>query len=125
MNDLRIQRIIYAALLITLAIYFILVWILGQQNASRSFQEALRLPIVVPLYVIGVVTFAMAFFMRARLHERGAPPRMRNIVFWALLESIGIYGLVVAFVYQDWRLMVPPLMLSILGFAVSFPQQEV
>jgi hypothetical protein len=125
MNDLRLQRIIYAALLIALAIYFIIVWIFGQQNALRSFQEALRLPIVFPLYAIGGVTFAMAFFMRARLHERGAPTRLRNIVFWSLLESISIYGVVVAFLYQDWRLMAPMLMLSIIGFAISFPQQEV
>jgi FtsH-binding integral membrane protein len=125
MNELRPQRIIYAALLIALAIYFVLVWTLGQQNASRPFQDAVRQPIVIPMYAIGAATFAIAFFIRARFRERRVPPRVRNIVFWALLESISIYGVVLAFLYRDWRLMAPPLMVSILGFAMSFPQEEV
>ena len=61
--------------------------------------------------------------MRARFRERGAPSRLYNIVTWALLEATTIYGLVLAMVAFDWRLLIPPAMLTILGFTLTFPQE--
>jgi uncharacterized integral membrane protein len=121
---MKIERIIWTALLAVVLIYVLVAFMIAQRNANQPFADALHHQMVLPLYAIGAVTFGIAFFMRARLREQGRPRRMYNIIGWALFESVTIYGLVLAFIAFDWRLIVPPAMLTILGFVVTFPQEE-
>ena len=120
---MRIERIIWAALLASIFIYILIVFMVAQRNAGQPFSEALHHQMVLPLYAIGAVTFGMAFFMRNFFRERGRPSRVYNIIGWALFEATTIYGVVLAFIAFDWRLVIPPAMLTILGFAVTFPQE--
>jgi hypothetical protein len=47
-----------------------------------------------------------------------------NILPWALFESVTIYGVVLNLILVDWRLIVAPAMLTILGFVVTFPKSS-
>jgi FtsH-binding integral membrane protein len=121
---IKIERIIWSALLATIFIYIGVAYMIAQRNAAQPFSESLRHQMVLPLYAIGAVTAVIAFFMRARFRERGAPSRLYNIITWALLEATTIYGLVLAIIAFDWRLLIPPAMVTILGFVVTFPREE-
>lgn len=122
---MKIERIIWSALLASIFIYIMVAFMTAQRNAAQPFADALHHQMVLPLYAIGAVTAVLAFFMRARFRSRGAPRRLYNVVTWALLEATTIYGLVLAMIAADWRLLIPPAMLTILGFVVTFPQEEI
>ncbi len=123
-QDIRLQRIIFAALLIAVAMYSAIAFIMGRQNAGKPLAEEFRNPLVVPIYIVAAITFVVAIVLRARFRERQLPMRMTNIVFWSLLEAITIYGLVLSFVCKDWRLIVGPAFLTALGFILTFPQEQ-
>jgi hypothetical protein len=123
-SAMKIERIIWAALLAAVVIYVLVAFMVAQKNAAPPFADALHRQMVLPVYAIGAVLFVIAFFLRARFRERGAPRRLRNIIAWALFEAVTIYGLVLALTASDWRLIVPPAMLTIIGFVVTFPQEE-
>ncbi len=120
---MKVMRIIWAALLGATLIYCLVAFMVAQKNAGRPFVDAVHDQRVQVVYAIAVITFAAAFFMRARDRERPTPVPVANIICWALFEAVTIYGLVLAFIALDWRLIVPPEMLSILGFVMTFPQQ--
>jgi F0F1-type ATP synthase membrane subunit c/vacuolar-type H+-ATPase subunit K len=121
--ELKIERIIWAALLVSIAIYGHVAFLVGRKNAGRPFGDELRDPRVMILYALCALTFPIAFVMRAWLRERGAPRRLYNIIGWALFESITIYGLVPALILSDWRLIAAPAALSISGFILTFPSE--
>jgi hypothetical protein len=62
--------------------------------------------------------------MRNWFREKGRPRRLYNIIAWALFEATTIYGLVLALIAFDWRLIVAPAMLTIIGFVMTFPQES-
>ena len=123
-NQVMVQRVIWAALLVAVVVYCLIAFMLGQTNAAQPFAENFRDVFVKMMYAVAIVMFGVAFFMRARLREMGRPPRLYNIVCWALLESVTIYGLVPAFTHHDWRLVAGPAMLSIAGLVMTFPQAD-
>jgi MFS family permease len=124
MNELRTLRVIFAALLMSIAIYIFVVWTVAKKT-ELPFETRLSDPVVQFLYAASAVFFVVAFVFSNWMRDRGRPRRVVYIVRWALLETVTIYGLLAAFTRLDWRLIVPPAMLSILGFALSFPQEEV
>ena len=117
--ELLRQRTIYGALMFSIVIYIFMAFMAARQNASLPFGDQIRLPLVIPFYGIGVLFFAAALFVRARLSSR-----VRNIVCWALLEVMVVFGLLASFLYHDWRLILPPAMVAILGFLLTFPRAE-
>ena len=121
---MKIERIIWVALLASICMYVYIAFLVGQRNAGLPFEQSLHHQMVVPLYAIGAVTFGMAFFIRSLFRGPGKPRRLYNIVGWALFESVTIYGLVLALLLADWRLIVAPALLTILGFALTFPSEE-
>jgi F0F1-type ATP synthase membrane subunit c/vacuolar-type H+-ATPase subunit K len=123
MNELRPLRIIFAALLGSIGIYCFVAWMVAKRT-DVAFDNRLKDPLVQVFYVLSATIFVIAFVVSTWLRGRGRPRRLVYIVRWALLESVAIYGLVAAFVRFDWRLIIPPAMLSILGFALSYPQEE-
>ncbi|HYS56204.1 MAG TPA: hypothetical protein VER58_20790 [Thermoanaerobaculia bacterium] len=119
----KIERIIWAALFASILIYCLIAFTIAQRNAQRPFQAALHDEFTIILYSISALTFVAAFFTRARFRERGAPRRLYNIIAWALLESITIYGFILALVRMDWKMILPPAALTIAGFIITFPHQ--
>ena len=108
-------RIIYFALITSTFVYAIVIWVvLGKRQPEGTFDQALRRPMVLPLVVISLATFAVAFALR----------RQPWITRWAITESIIIYGLVGALLTHDWRVFVFGWLLSLIGFALAFPRAE-
>ena len=122
-GEMRMQRIIWAALFGSILLYCFVAFTVAQRNAQRPFETALHDQFTIILYSIGALTFAAAFFMRGWLRERGRPLQMYNVVGWALLESVTIYGLVLALMTMDWRMIALPAALTIAGFIITFPQE--
>jgi len=85
-----------------------------------SFDEVLRQPIPAALYVIALATFAIAFVIPRIIKHRDAA----FITSLALFEACAIYGLLAAFLTQDWRLYLAPWVLALIGFASRFPSDE-
>ena len=119
---MRVERIIWAALLFSIFMYIVIAYIIAQRNATVPFEQALHHQMVLPLYAIGALTFVMAFVVRGYFRAKGRPSRVYNIIGWALFEASTIYGLVLALIAFDWRLLVPMAALTIVGFAVTFPR---
>ena len=119
-----LQRAIWAALLIAVVVYCLIAFMLGQANAAQPFAENFRDVFVEVMYAVAIVMFGVGFFIRARLREMGRPPRLYNIVGWALFESVTLYGLIPAFIHHDWRLVAGPAMLSVAAFVMTFPQVD-
>jgi len=119
---MRVERAIWGALLFSIFFYIVMAFMVAQRNAGQPFAAALHHPMVLPLYAIGAATFGIAIFVRNWFRDRGQPRRKYKIVGWALFEAITVYGLVLAFIAVDWRLIVPPAALTILGFGATFPR---
>jgi len=119
-----VQRVIWAALLMAVVFFCVMAFIVGQKNVGNPFAQNFIDPLVKIIYAIAIVTYGVAFFMRARLRDMGRPPAVYNIVGWALLESITIYGLVVALIHADWRLIAGPAVLTLAGYVITFPREE-
>ena len=120
---LRAVRIIWAALVVATLIYWRIAILLCQKNVATPFAGELHDLFAQLIYGMALITFAVAFFMRGFMRDRGRPAHLYNIVSWALFEASAIYGLVLSFVKLDWRLIVAPEMLAIVGFGVTFPQE--
>lgn len=115
---MRQKKIIWFAIVLASFIYAVIVWMLAKNWPQPGpFDEAVRHEMVLMLYAVAVVTFVMALFI-PRIMSANAP---KYIVALALFESVVIYGLLAAFLRQDWRLFVPTWILGLIGFATRWP----
>ena len=117
----RTLPIIYAALLGSIAIYGVLAYIMTRGGSGLPFAELLKLPFVIPLYVMAAISYPAAFFLSGIMAQDGKPLRTVYIARWSVLESIVIYGLLAAILNHDVRLFLLPVALALLGFAKSYP----
>ena len=118
---MRQKKVVWFAIVLASFIYAVIVWTLAKKWPQPGpFDEAVRHQIVLMLYVIAVVTFVMALFI-PRTMSANAP---KYIVSLALFESVVIYGLLAAFIRQDWRLFVPTWILGLIGFFTKWPSES-
>jgi len=109
-------QIIWLALVTATCIYGVIDYVvIGRLVHLQTFEQELRSPAVLALYGAAVLTFLGAFALSAT--------RQRQIFIMrlALYESIEIYGLVAAFLTNDWRLFLPTWALAMLGFVQTLP----
>lgn len=120
-----VARVIYVGMLVSLFIYAIIGWlILRTPPPVVPLLDAMRNPLALGLYATGLATFLLAGLMSAKV-ARASRPRIGFIVGLALLESIAVEGLVLGFIQHDWRLMAPLWLLSLIGFAQSYPAERI
>lgn len=117
-----LTRMIWFSNLMATVIYVVMAFMMAQRNASRPFEDALHSQFVMIIYGIALVIFLFAFFYPPFLPQQ--PPRVRMLVSLALFEACTILGLVLAFMNQDWRLILTPLALTLIGFFRAFPTGE-
>jgi hypothetical protein len=112
------KKIIWLAIVMSTFIYALMLYLLAQDwPAPGAFDEAVRKQLVLPLYIAAMVAFLAAFVLPRAFRD----PKPAWIASLALFESCAIFGLLAAFVNQDWRLFVPGWALSLLGFFIRFP----
>jgi hypothetical protein len=110
---MRQQRVIWAALVVSTFIYAIVTWVVtGNKTPSGTLEQELHQPVILILIVLALATFVASLSLRV------------PIVRWAITESCSIYGLMAAFLTHDWRLFAAGWVLSLAGFALSFPAQQ-
>ena len=112
----RVFQLIWVALFIASCIYGVIDYVVvGAQVHLQTLEQELRSPIVLTLYGAAIVVFFAAFaFQRTRLQNI-------FVARLALFESCAIFGLVAAFLTNDWRLFLPTWALSIIGFLQTLP----
>jgi len=109
-------QFIWLALVTATCIYGVVDYVvIGHLVHLQTFEQELRSPIILVLYGAAAITFLGAFALSAT--------RQRQIFIMrlALYESIAIYGLVAAFLTNDWRLFLPTWALAMLGFVQTLP----
>lgn len=111
---LRVQRIIWFALLLSTVIYAVIAYLFGGEP-HRPFDRTA----VVAVYVAAIVDFAIATFFPLASTQ---PPQTQLIVRLALYEACAVMGLMIAFVFHDFRLYVGLWALALIGFASRFPR---
>lgn len=138
--SIRLMRIIWMAMVISVLLYGIVAWMMTRGGqAGHPVEQTLQQPTVQVLYGLGVMMFILSsvvprLVLRGRgegLHL-GRPPasvvpkeiRLALIIRFAMLESVAIFGLVCAFLFHDARLFVPPASLSLVGFLMAFPSES-
>lgn len=115
-TERRTFQFVWVALVVATCIYGVIDWIvIRPQIRVNGFEAELRSPIVLVLYAAAVATFLGALTI--------SPSRRREkfITRLALFESVAIFGLIAAFVTNDWRLFIPAWALAIVGFLQSLP----
>jgi len=112
----RVFQFIWVALVTATCIYGVVDYVvIGHLVHLQTFEQELRSPIILVLYGAAAITFLGAFAL--------SDTRQRQIFITrlALYESIAIYGLVAAFLTNDWRLFLPTWALAMLGFVQTLP----
>jgi hypothetical protein len=119
---MRIERVIWLAIFMSTLIYLLVVFLIAQKNSGVPYDAAVRGTEVLVLYAIALVSFLLGNFPPEQVRKQ--PPRFRMITRLAIFESCAVYGVVAAFMHEDWRLYLAPWALAIIGFVRVFPSNE-
>src|SRR5688572_6703547 len=115
------RRILWLAIVASTVIYMVILYILHKTPPPTSFDEAVRNPMVLGLYGIALLNFAIGLFAFGSLKERD--PKAGMMIRLALFESSAIFGLLAAFLNQDWRLYLPAWAVALIGFMREWPSE--
>jgi F0F1-type ATP synthase membrane subunit c/vacuolar-type H+-ATPase subunit K len=115
------QRIILAAIAVSTVIYAFVLYTL-HPVPGRPFEESVRAPMTLPLYVAAFAMFVAALVVPNLTRSEA---RVRMIVSMAMFEACAICGLLAGFLGADWRLYLPPWILAIFGFIRQWPREGV
>ena len=124
MNELRLLRVIYTALVMSTAIYAFVSWTVFREHTPRgTIEQELHDPVVLGAAIAAILALFAAFAL-VRVSVEGALRRLRYIVRWALIESVCILALLAAFITFDWRLFLAGWVVTLAAYALSFPTVE-
>lgn len=112
------RLVIWAALVFSTIIYFGLA--VYTSPARGDFEQSLRSRYVPVLYGLALLAFVFAWLVVPRVVR--SHPQTRMVAAMAMFEASSVFGLVAAFLVQDWRLFVAPWVLTLFGFIREFPR---
>jgi len=138
--SIRLMRIIWMAMVISVLIYGFIAWTFTRGGEPKPpVEETIQHSTVQVLYGLGVLMFILSSVLprmvlrgrgvglhHARPHASIVPNEIRLalIIRFAMLESVAIFGLVCAFMFNDGRLFIPLAMLSLVGFLMALPSES-
>ena len=109
-------QIIWLALVTATCIYGVIDYVVvGHLVHLQTLEQELRSPVVLALYGAAALTFLGVLALTATRRRQIFIARL------ALFESVAIYGLLAAFLTNDWRLFLPTWALAMLGFVQTLP----
>jgi len=112
----RVFQLIWIGLFIASCIYGVIDYVvIGPLVHLQTFEQELRSPLVLTLYGAAAAAFLGGFALTGTRRQNVFTARL------ALFESCAIFGLVAAFVTNDWRLFLPAWALALLGFVQTLP----
>lgn len=110
-------QIIWLALATASCIYGVIDWVvIGRLVHLQTFEQEIRSPTVLALYGAAAAAFLVATFALTATRRREI-----FIARLALFEACAIFGLIAAFLTNDWRLFLPAWALAMLGFVQTLP----
>lgn len=112
------RKILWFGIVMSTFIYAAVLYAMSKNwPEPGSFDAALRQPMPAALYLVALMTFAMAFVIPRFIRTS----QTALVVRLALFDAVAIYGLMAAFLAQDWRLYIAPWVLALIGFMSRFP----
>jgi uncharacterized membrane protein len=114
------RRILWLALFVSTVIYAVIAYTLPNAPTT-SFDESVRRPMVLPLYVVALSVFVAGLVGFGRV--KTANPQAGMILRLALFEACAIMGLIAAVIASDWRLYLPTWALAAIGFFKEWPSE--
>jgi multisubunit Na+/H+ antiporter MnhF subunit len=122
MRGMSQQRVIWFAIVMSTVIYLVIALQLAP-NAGGDFDaSASRMPAPV-LYAVALGVFLFAWFVAPRV-IRAPNAQTRMIIHLSLFEAVAVFGLMAAFLAEDWRLYLPAWVLSVVGFIRELPRDS-
>ena len=130
---LMVARVVWAAFLFTPVLLTLVAWVVLTGGSESNAAPALDDPLVLVFLAVGVICFVVALRIEGILSGKGAGGDQGSqresgrqalglyIVRLAMLELVVILGFVVAVLKGSAVMIVPFFLLSLFGFAVSFP----
>ena len=116
------DKLIWFALVFSTLIYAAIIYTL-YPNPQGSFDDAVKQPKTLICYGLALMEFILALVIPSLQANR--PARLRMVVALALFESCAIFGLIAAFLTQDWRVFVPAWIISLIGMWRVYPSNDV
>lgn len=115
------DKLIWFAMVFSTVIYAAIIYTL-YPNPQGSFEDAVKQPKTLLFYGLAVMEFILALVIPTLQANR--PARLRMVIALALFEACAIFGLIAAFLAQDWRIFVPAWILSLLGMWRVYPSDD-
>ncbi len=137
--SVRLVRVIWLALVVSICIYAVVIFIALRQPPAEPFGAALSKPFIIALHVAALGILLCAFVVPPVLlrdaNSSAAPrlagphptravgPRTRRalIVRWTFIEWVAVFGLLAAFISRDPRLFLPLGGLAIVSLVLTYP----
>ena len=113
------RMMIWLAILFSTFIYLFIAMVMSGEPAT--FEQLSRSTFVRILYGAALLAFLFGWFVAPRVIK--GPPQTTMIVALAVFESCAIFGLVTAFLTQDWRTYLLPWALALAGFMKERPRE--
>ena len=111
--------VIWFGIVMSTVIYLVLAFQFSSAE-RRDFEQVVQQQLVTVLYGLALVSFIGAWFVVPRVVKSN--PQTRMICALAVFESCAIFGLIGAFMTQDWRVYIAPWVLALIGFMRELPR---
>ncbi|HVR42334.1 MAG TPA: hypothetical protein VMS56_02715 [Thermoanaerobaculia bacterium] len=119
--------IVWGAMVLSVVFYAFLAWLIVPAREDADPASWIANPVVVALHLVGfsaLLASSIVPGLMARRLSGEAAARQAWIVRWALLESIAIFGLVLALFLRDARAFLLLGFLSLAGLALAYPHHD-
>jgi len=112
-----VARIIHAALVLGIAIFWGVAWYVGSSRSVPSAALPDRKVLYVALFVVSAVTFGAAMYTASRVAAMRSDLSVddwwrlhlsRVIAVWALVEAPALFGIVAYLLTHDFRALIAP-----------------
>lgn len=113
------SKIIWFAIVFSTVIYLAI--LIAVPPPQGSFDDAVKKPLTLILYVVALSMFIAALVVPNVLGRQG---QQKMILALGLFEACAIQGLLAAFIAQDWRLYIAPWIVALIGMIREFPSAE-
>ena len=112
----RVFQFLWVGLFIATCIYGVIDYVVvGRLVPLQTFEQELRSPVVLALYGAAALTFLGGLALTGTRRQNIFTMRL------ALFEACALFGLIAAFLTNDWRLFLPTWALAALGFLQTLP----
>jgi F0F1-type ATP synthase membrane subunit c/vacuolar-type H+-ATPase subunit K len=110
-------RIVHAALVLGIAIFWIVAWYVGSTRPVPTSELPERKVLYLALFAVSAVAFGAAMYTAGRLVPRAAgvsaddwwQRNFRQVVLvWALVDAPAIFGIVAYLLTHDFRALIAP-----------------